>query len=86
MYPNSPFGRTHYITGMLHVWHDSQGLDIYNPNAPYAQARMKIVDGKPKLIMNYGAPTHFRNRSLRGKLDFGSPRSIHCMGRRFARS
>lgn len=60
MYPNSPFGRTHYITGMLHVWHDSQGLDIYNPNAPYAQARMKIVDGKPKLIMNHGAPLHFR--------------------------
>ncbi len=59
MYPNSPFGRTHYITGMLHVWHDSQGLDIYNPNAPYAQARMKIVDGKAKLIMNHGAPLHF---------------------------
>lgn len=59
VYQNA-FGRTHYLTGMLHVWQDSQGLDIYNPNAPYAQARMKIVDGKPTLIMNYGAPRHFR--------------------------
>ena len=77
MYPNSPFGRTHYITGMLHVWHDSQGLDIYNPNAPYAQARMKIVDGKPKLIMNYGAPTHFRTE-VQQPLD--KLKTLHILG------
>ena len=60
MYFNSPFGRRQYfITGKLWVWRDSQGLDIYNPNSPYAQARMKIVDGKAKLTMNHGAPMHF---------------------------
>jgi hypothetical protein len=61
MYAHSPFGRTHYMTGMLHVYRDSQGLDIFNPNAPYAQARMKIEGGEAKLIMNKGAPMHFIN-------------------------
>jgi hypothetical protein len=53
--------RKPHLMGMMHVYHDQQGLDIYNPNAPYAQARMKIVDGKAKLTMNHGAPMHFIN-------------------------
>lgn len=51
--------KQHLLSGMLHVTHYSDCLDIYNPNAPYAQAHMRIVDGKAKLIMNNGAPHHF---------------------------
>ena len=49
------------LSGMLHVIQHKDFLDIYNPNAPYAQAHMRIVDGKAKVIMNNGAPMHFRN-------------------------
>lgn len=51
--------RKPYLLDMSYVYRDADGLDIYNPNAPYAQARMKIVNGKAKLIMNHGAPLHF---------------------------
>ena len=60
--------RKPHLMGMLHVYHDQYGLDIFNPNAPCAQARMKIVDGKAKIIMNHGAPPHFINE-VRTHLD-----------------
>jgi hypothetical protein len=48
-----------HLMGMLHVYHDADGLDIFNPNAPYAQARMTIVNGGTFLRVNDGAPRHF---------------------------
>ena len=49
-----------HFFGMLHVYRDADGLDIYNPNAPNGQARMTIVNGATYLRINNGAPRHFR--------------------------
>lgn len=52
--------KLHLLSGTLHVYQDASGLDIYNPNQPYAQARMKREDGVPYLRINSGAPRPFR--------------------------
>lgn len=52
--------KLHLLSGTLHVYHDERGLDIYNPNQPYAQARMTREDGVPYLRVNSGAPRPFR--------------------------
>lgn len=51
--------RKPHLIGMMHVYHDQYGLDIFNPNAPYAQARMVVENGGTRLILNKGAPRHF---------------------------
>jgi hypothetical protein len=52
--------KLHLLSGNLRAYHDESGLDIYNPNQPYAQARMTKVDGIPYLRINNGAPRPFR--------------------------
>ncbi len=51
--------RKPHFFGMLHVYRDPDGLDIYNPNAPNGQARMTIVNGGTYLRINKDAPRHF---------------------------
>ncbi len=47
--------------GMLHFVVHPNLIDIYNPNAPYAQATLSKIDGGIKLFVRKGAPLHFRN-------------------------
>lgn len=48
------------LMGTLHTYAYPSLIDIYDPNQPYAQAHLRIRDGKPHLYVNEGAPRHFR--------------------------
>jgi hypothetical protein len=49
-----------YLSGTLWAYRSRSGLDLYNPNQPYANAILRIKDGIPHLSVNDGAPRDFR--------------------------
>ena len=56
--------RIKWLSGSMWVepnWGEDGGLEVYNPNKPYAEARLRIKDGVPLMAIREDAPRDFRN-------------------------